>query len=354
MENGLLYVLAFSAMAIALFACILPNTLSYSIIEDLPSDETTYILRQDQNGNYWIENQEGTILYYSRNCSYTLTRAYDDIPTGGLIVVSASTKPYYLNVPVASASKAVLLKGVSISYKEDYGISSVFYANGTSGYMFDLSGQWSSINQIVLHGNSTGMGGIRLNNIDSYIDNCFILFCTNATYPAITLTYTNHWVRNCWIEWNNVAIASSSTVEIANCHFVENGQDISFASYYDLKVESCLFRGSSTRAINFWGTPSSDIIIANNIFETSTYTITEFILISGTKTLNSTIISDNIVKGNAKCSYFVNAGNSATLNSIMITDNVVRTLSSTIIRNGTGLTGNFTAYNNIIDGTFTP
>lgn len=79
MENGLLYILAFSAMAIALFACILPQAPLYTEIVGIPTleDEYTFVIGYN-NPNYYATAQNGTIYFASTDITDTLQDCLDE------------------------------------------------------------------------------------------------------------------------------------------------------------------------------------------------------------------------------------------------------------------------------------
>lgn len=316
-------------------------------MDDLPAS-ATYTIKTDGT-YYWAVRYDGKVSWTSTNCSYIVNSCYAALPEGGKIVMAPYDGYYYLTSPVVSNSKSVLLCGESISYKDGFGQSTVFMAANYMEFMFHMDGQWSSFEKIAVHGNSTGSGGIKLDGIDSYVDRCFLLHCNNATNAAINLASTNHWVSNCWIEWNALGINTVQNSYIYDNHFVENTQDIASVSY-NVKITNNLFRSSSTRSLNLWSA-SSDTIVMGNIFEATT-AINEFIIFS--QTANNTIISNNIVKGNALAAYFIRLYNNAVLNGIIITDNNIRTLGTAFIQYGTGLTGNVTAYNNMVADVLVP
>ena len=254
-------------------------------------------------------------------------------------MVAASSTPYILDSSVTSASKAVLLDGESISYKTDYGVSSVFQASTDVGYMFDLTGQWSSISHIVIDGNTTGSDGVHLHNIDQYIERSFVLRC--STY-GILLGGTNHWVQNNWIEWNTIGIGTQDRSYITNNHFVANGQDMSITSA-TVRIESNLFRNPTTRSLNIWGGTTSDLQILGNKFEMSSGSITELITVS--TGLSYAQIRNNIIEGDSKATYFLNIANDSTLVNVAMDNNDFRGVTSAL-NYGTGITGIVECHNN--------
>jgi hypothetical protein len=315
-------------------------------LDDLPSS-ATYTIKTD-GIYYWAVRYDGKICFTSTNCSYVICSTADSIPTGGRIVIKASSTPYYLTSGVYTESKAVLFEGESLSYKEGYGISAYFVATTDVGFMFTLEGQWSSISKLTIDGNNTGSDGVLLGDIDQYIESSFIHHCN--TY-AIQLSGTNHWIKDNWIEWNTIGINLNARSYITNNHFVGNGQDMSITTAYGTMISGNTFHDSTTRAINIWGTPTNNLIISGNIFDqtlSAPSSINEFIIVSTGKTLYNSIISGNNVDGYGYAAHFISVGNDAVLDNVTAAFNTCWGLTGTGLSLGTGITGAINAtYGNI-------
>lgn len=101
MENGLLYILAFSAMAVALFACVLPQV-PIEIVPGAPSF-TVY-----QVGlTYYAKDQNGHIEYSSTNASDVVVHAQNALPISASIkTIMFSTGIYFLSgIPIMNATR---------------------------------------------------------------------------------------------------------------------------------------------------------------------------------------------------------------------------------------------------------
>lgn len=142
MENGLLYVLAFSAMAIALFACILPTATSL----DLPTAPATYTIDYNRiiANNYTAIRYDGVRSYSLTNLTVVLQSCIDSmnsVSTGGTIQFLKGT--YILNgtVTVTSANKGIRITAESIGWSYSPNMGTVIKASlgwKANAYMFDM------------------------------------------------------------------------------------------------------------------------------------------------------------------------------------------------------------------------
>lgn len=117
MENGLLYILAFSAMAIALFACVLPQATS---LEIQPGDYTSIVYIE--GSEYVAENSIGTELYRSTNPNTTINGAinFTHDAGGGTVFLKNGN---YANADIILSDKAVRLEGEMRQYTKVHSIT---------------------------------------------------------------------------------------------------------------------------------------------------------------------------------------------------------------------------------------
>lgn len=202
MENGLLYILAFSAMAIALFACVLPQAQLYSEISGLPTwaEEVTWIIQTD-GSNYWAVPANGSVYWTSSNLTYVAQNALDQGP--GVDVFLDFVGEHYidgLHMTLGDQKlrgrfqSSTTARGTTLRLRNGAD-EHLIHINGTANpdyYMIDsfkLQGNYSSIskNGIVCDGSPVH---VEITNVQVY--NC--LYGYGLTGGSIL------WMRNCYAE----------------------------------------------------------------------------------------------------------------------------------------------------------
>jgi len=268
-----------------------------------PPDPASYIIFKDGGLVKAKNGRTGQIEFSDPDAAKVIRSAADAIPNGGRIVFKPGI--YLINSMIETDSKAVLFEGESISYKEGYGVSAILRANATMDYVMKINGQWTSLEKLVIDGNHKA-SGVYLGGLDNYVFRCFVL--RTSLYGIWLAGVFNQWVEDCWIEWNPIGVQATENSKIIGNHFVENDQSISISSRPDVWIINNLFRNPVTRSINLWGTPSSNVIIAFNIFECDKDSRSEFMFFSSNKQLEYVKIMGNIVNGGGLTDYFINVG----------------------------------------------
>jgi len=304
-----------------------------------PRGSFSYIIYKEGN-MVRAEDAKGNVEFEGADAATVIKAAADAIPNGGRIVLKPGI--YLINSMIEISSKAVLLEGESLSYKEDYGVSAILRANASIDYIIKITGQWTSLEKLVIDGNYKA-GGVHLGALDNYIFRCFIFHCSQY---GVYLAGINQWVEDCWIEWNPIGMKTLDNSKVLGNHFVENDQSVSISGGRNVWVVNNLFRNPTTRSINLWGTPSRHVIIAFNVFEIDTGTINEFILLSSGKEMDRVKIMGNIIDGGGVTDYFMNADDNVTLTNVEMMFNDIKDINTAPIHYGSGVTGTIKAWRN--------
>lgn len=90
MENGLLYILAFSAMAIALFACIMPQAQLYSEISGTPKLSPYNYIISTANGYTWAQHRNGSVIWNQTDSYTVIENAVNDTQNAAIFLTTGT------------------------------------------------------------------------------------------------------------------------------------------------------------------------------------------------------------------------------------------------------------------------
>lgn len=323
MENGLLYVLAFSAMAIALLASILPQAPLYSEISGIPNtvNPATYTVSQ-VGSTTKATHYNGTIMYSSTNFSYVLNTLVNELGDGGKIFIRQGLYSIDTPIRVPAASENLEIVGETIGWQPTTSgtriVAAASFPTGSADYILYVQAGFFTLRDLAIDGNYTAKG-VLLGAWDIKMQDCSIRACTYG----VAITAANIWLTRNWIEYcTTYGVYLSSWVEyvwIEQCMFYNNGNmDIAGNPAGNTARNVAWIKNNrfynSIRGIDVWGVTNT-LMVTGNSFYNQTYCVR----LEGNLTWLQ--FNDNCIEGNSVTASALRIENAVTLDSLTMVGN---------------------------------
>lgn len=268
MENGLLYILAFSAVAIALFACVLPGASDL----ELPYEQASVTIYK--NGSTIIaENATGKEMFRSTNASYIINSAINamlDLPgyygkifiAKGIYELSNTIR---FTVPVLFRGEGIDSTILRLDSNVDCNITET---------AFTSTGYWLTIEDMTLDGGTSNENTIGIyyasNAKDTLIRNVMVY---NTTLYNIYITAPwNNKIESVVIEGSNSSIGLyagiGSDLKISNSKFLYLKNAFDIRTSHSSMIGSFIYENIQHGGVMNWG---DGFNLIGNVFQGNSF-----------------------------------------------------------------------------------
>lgn len=334
-----------------------PHPIRMSEIENW-IETATYIIHKDGANTVVIDGATGKEIIRSSDASTAIQYALDDISAGegggAQLFFKCGTYELDTELAVSGTLEGVSFIGEVATFREE---GPILKATSAMTNMITATSEFFRARDIQFDGNANATNGIKLSAYDAVIQYVAVKGCNVGIKTA-----GNTWIRNCWIEYNDVGVHTLSTVAwvwlTENIFYFNGKQDVEIDVWED-GYEPWWFIASKNKHVRSdngyylhsgAGTPDGTLrggLFTGNCFwaigRETDGTVHDNCYFFGDGLFEDIVIVNNIARGkdsagNQYTADFIEFDGNGTYTDIIVANNRVRDMSANYVNGAANVT----------------